>query len=132
MANQESISRDLVFPALVMGISCVVVGFLPILGIIGAGTPIAVHFAALSVCVGFAIMLGAFGTRAHIHQAAWTIVGPGAVAILLFGILEYRLNLGSQNSAEYAEIFLKLPLYALLMIIPCMNIWIRQRDQCNS
>jgi hypothetical protein len=94
MMNQASVSHDPIFPAIITGIACVAVGFLPILGIIGTTTPVAVHFAAMSVSVGFGIMLGAFGTRARGHWGAWTIAGPGAVAIILLGFLEYRLQPG--------------------------------------
>jgi hypothetical protein len=71
---------------------CVVGGFLVV--VLGTREPIAVNFAALAVCVGFGIVLGAFGTRAAGHWGVWTIAGPGATAIVLLLVLESYLKPG--------------------------------------
>jgi peptidoglycan/LPS O-acetylase OafA/YrhL len=60
--------------------------------------PIVVTFAAGTLAVGFALILGAFGTWAKGHFThlgwVWTVGGPGAMAFLLFCGLESYLKPG--------------------------------------
>ena len=92
MTNQESISRDVTFPALVTGICCVAGGFLVV--ILGTHEPITVQFAALVVCVGFGIILGALGTRATGKWLGWTIAGGGAISFPLLLLFHFYLSPG--------------------------------------
>jgi len=81
--------------AIVTGGLCIIGGFLTVL--LGTREPITVHFALAVVSLGFAIILGAFGTRATGHFSlfgVWTVVGPGAIAFALIFVLEFFLKPG--------------------------------------
>lgn len=47
------------------------------------------QLSALAVCIGFGIILVAFGTHVHGSYRGWTVVGAGAMAIVLYLVLAF-------------------------------------------
>jgi hypothetical protein len=47
------------------------------------------QLAALAACIGFGIILVAFGTHVHGSYRGWTVVGAGAMAIVLYLVLAF-------------------------------------------
>lgn len=49
---------------------------------------------SLTICVGFGLVLAAFGARVSGSWAGWSVTGAGAMAVLLFLVLQYYSPVG--------------------------------------
>jgi hypothetical protein len=81
----QGVPRDLVHRAIVVGLLLAAAGAALIVF-----TDRAFNLAVLMTCVGFGIILAAFGARAAGQWRSWSATGAGALAIVLFLLLHYH------------------------------------------
>jgi hypothetical protein len=85
LRDDSGMRRDLAGWAIAVGLA-ISIGGAVMLIFFGSQIP---HPAALTLCVGFGIVLAAFGSRAAGSWGGFAVVGAGALAVLLFLLLEY-------------------------------------------
>jgi hypothetical protein len=79
----NGIPRELTYYAIGIGLLLVVAG----IGLIIAGKPSV--SSNLMTCVGFGLLLVSFGSRASGSWGSWSATGAGAMAVLLFLLLQH-------------------------------------------
>src|SRR5262249_50555947 len=87
--DDPGIPQRLTYLAIIVGLLLVIVG----VGMMTFGPSLMVSDPrfkvwVLVICIGFGIVLVAFGTRVAGTWRSWSVVGSGAMAIVLFSILE--------------------------------------------
>jgi hypothetical protein len=83
LSDDGGMPRELVFWGIAVGIMLTACG-----AAMMALLPQVSNLGALMTCVGFGIVLAAFGARAAGTWQSWSIVGSGAMAVMLFLLLE--------------------------------------------
>lgn len=81
--NTISIPANLVYAGVVVGLALIFFGIG--LWTYGRGS----QLSSLMTCVGFGLVLASFGSTAKGGWAGWTVTGAGALAIVLFLILQH-------------------------------------------
>jgi hypothetical protein len=129
MANHDSAghSHDLVYPVAVVGTLCVIGGFLSLLI---DRSPTIIHFAALAVCVGFGLILAASGSRVG-RWGVWAVSGAGALAIILFLLLESYLKPGVVKTGQIKGDFSNVIDVRIVDDHPLLNIMIQLVHHIN-
>jgi hypothetical protein len=83
ISHDHGVPKDLIYFSIVIGLLMVIAG----IGLIIAGKPSV--SSTLMTCVGFGLLLVAFGSRASGSWGSWSATGAGAMAVLLFLLLQH-------------------------------------------
>ena len=85
--DDAGVPQNLLYAGIVVGLLLVFFG----VGLLVVGR--SSLLSSLMTCVGFGIVLASFGSKAGGSWAGWSATGAGAMAVILFLILEYYLSL---------------------------------------
>src|ERR1700745_3728128 len=107
----NGVPENLVYAGIIVGLLLISFG----IGLLVVGK--ASLLSSLMTCVGFGIVLASFGSKAGGAWAGWTATGAGAMAILLFLILEQYTPASSLNPVRRGQIRGDLSKIADLRII---------------
>jgi uncharacterized membrane protein HdeD (DUF308 family) len=131
--KDQGMEDRLVTKAIWVGLFLTIGGLLVLVGVLGTHSQTAVVTACFVICVGLALVLAAFGTRAEAKWRNWTAAGAGVVALILFPELMYYLKPSWTKTGSIEVDFSDFQKVAILSTIThFMNIVISRQTRFNS